>query len=140
MYPKLNSPAISGAIGWIGSPTLILDIPREVGVDSRSIVVFLDQQGTSFIHYDERKLEGVKMKSLFAILSAMILALVLVACGGQTTESTTPTEEAATTEEPAAEEPMAEEPAAEEPMEEEAVEEEATDEEPMEEEAEEELE
>jgi hypothetical protein len=67
------------------------------------------------------------MKSLFAILTAMILSLVLVACGGQETESTTPVEEAATTEEPMAEEPMAEEPMAEEPMAEEPMDEEPMD-------------
>ncbi len=55
------------------------------------------------------------MKSVFAIMAAMILALVLVACGGQEGESTTPVEEAATTEEPVVDEPAVEEPAVEEP-------------------------
>jgi PBP1b-binding outer membrane lipoprotein LpoB len=37
------------------------------------------------------------MKGMLAIVSAMMLVFVLVACNSQPTESTTPTEEAATT-------------------------------------------
>jgi len=52
------------------------------------------------------------MKGMLAIVSVMMLVFVLVACNSQPTESTTPTEEAATTTEAdMGADPMATEPA-----------------------------
>ena len=73
------------------------------------------------------------MKPLKLFVVLLILALLLVACGGST-EVTEPAVEAPVAEEPAAEEPAVEEPAAEEPAAEDPAAEEPAAEEPMDEE------